>query len=163
MEKVIIGLFTLKVKKQQSLTIVKQNNTLDPQEDLLKKDGIHTLVTLKMRRTEFSKHVWKLKTKSTNFEIKWDIMHKIGKVMNISKICKTCNLEKMEILLANKERNLNKDKNFFSSAHTLENYTLKHNLYLLFLYCFLFFGFYRILYNFLLIKIDFVLKIHFCI
>ena len=73
--------------------------------------------------------------------------------MSISKICKTCNLEKMEIALANKQRKLNKRQELFSPAHNLENYILKHNLYLLFLFCF-----YRILYNFLLIKIVFVLK-----
>ena len=32
--------------------------------------------------TELSKYVWKLKSKSTNYEIKWNIMHKIGEVLN---------------------------------------------------------------------------------
>ena len=62
---------------------------------------------------ELLKHVWKLENKKTSYEIKWDIMHKIGEVMNISKLCKTCNLEKKEIALANEERNLNKRQDFF--------------------------------------------------
>ena len=47
-------------------------------------------------------------------------MNKIGELMNLSKICKTCNLEKCETALANKNRNLNKGKNFFKPVLTLE-------------------------------------------
>ena len=36
------------------------------------------------------------------------IMHKIGELKNVSKTSKTCNLEKIEIALADKKRNLNK-------------------------------------------------------
>ena len=72
----------------------------------------------KNKGTELSKYVWKLKNKSINYEIKWNIMHKIGEVLNINKICKTCNLEKMEIALANKERKLNKRQElFFTCPH----------------------------------------------
>ena len=68
--------------------------------------------------TELSKYVWKLKNKNTNYEIKWNTMDKIGDVLNIRKICKTCNLEKMKITLANKERNLNKrQEHFFTCPH----------------------------------------------
>ena len=40
-------------------------------------------------------------------------MHKIGELKNVSKICKTCNLEKTEFALANKKI---KDKSFFTPA-----------------------------------------------
>ena len=43
---------------------------------------------------------------------------------------------KIEIALENKELNLNKRQELFSPAHILENYSLKHNLHLLF--CFVF-------------------------
>ena len=40
-------------------------------------------------------------------------MHKIGEIKNVGKTCKTCNLEKNEIALADKERNLNKRHELF--------------------------------------------------
>ena len=72
----------------------------------------------KKNGTELSKYIWNLKNKNTNYEIKWSIMHKIGELSNINRICKTCNLEKMEIALANKKRNLNKRQElFFTCPH----------------------------------------------
>ena len=48
----------------------------------------------------------------------WKIMHKIGEIMNKTKICKTYNLEKMEIALENKDLNLNKRQAFcFTCPH----------------------------------------------
>ena len=58
---------------------------------------ISNIKTEKNNGTELSKHAWKLKNKNINYEIKWDIIHKIGKIMNISKVCEKGNLEKMEI------------------------------------------------------------------
>ena len=52
-------------------------------------------------------------------------MHKIGELKNEGKICKTCNLEKIEIVFADKKQNFKKGKNFFTPVHTLENSTLK--------------------------------------
>ena len=63
--------------------------------------------------TELSKYIWKLKNNSIHYELKWSIMHKIGELKNISNICKTCNLEKIEIALAEKNRNLNKRQELF--------------------------------------------------
>ena len=62
----------------------------------------------KSKGTELSKYIWKLKTNNRNYELRWEIMHEIGKLKNVGKTCKTCNLEKIEITLANKERILNK-------------------------------------------------------
>ena len=67
----------------------------------------------KTNGTELSKHVWKLKNKNINQDIKCDILHKIGETISISKICKTCNLEKMETALENKQRNLSKRQELF--------------------------------------------------
>ena len=67
----------------------------------------------KSKGTELFKYIWKLKTNSKSYELKWDIMHKIGELKNVGKICKTCNLEKIEIALADKEQNLNKRQELF--------------------------------------------------
>ena len=40
-------------------------------------------------------------------------MHKIGELKNVGKTCKTCNLEKIEIALADKERSLIKRQELF--------------------------------------------------
>ena len=45
-------------------------------------------------------------------------MHKIGELKNKSKVYKTCNLEKFEIALSNKNGNLNKRQELLSPACT---------------------------------------------
>ena len=40
-------------------------------------------------------------------------MHKIGELKNVGKICKTCNLEKIKIALADKKLNLDKRQELF--------------------------------------------------
>ena len=59
--------------------------------------------------TELSKYIWKLKDDKTDFKIKWKILRKIRqKGETIKKVCTTCNLEKLEIALADKRKCLNK-------------------------------------------------------
>ena len=43
-------------------------------------------------------------------------MHEVGELKNGSKTGKTCNLEKIEISLANRERRLNKRQELFYSC-----------------------------------------------
>ena len=66
--------------------------------------------------TELSKYIWRLKNNGIHYELKWNIMHKIGELKNICKVCRTCNLEKIEIALANKTHNLNKRHELFYSC-----------------------------------------------
>ena len=66
--------------------------------------------------TELFTYIWKLKNSSIYYELKWNIMHKFGELKNICKICRTCNLEKIEIALANKTHNLNKRHELFYSC-----------------------------------------------
>ena len=51
--------------------------------------------------TELSKYIWKLKEDKIVYNIKWKVLHKIGKNKNVKTICNTCNLEKYEIAMAN--------------------------------------------------------------
>ena len=69
-------------------------------------------------------------------------MHKIEELQNLSKICKTCNLVKIEIALADKKRSKIRDKNFVTRVRTLENYTLNLK-YLKLLFLFLLANFYK--------------------
>ena len=92
---------------------------MDPQEGNSKRDIIHTSAILKIKKskgTELSKYIWKLKTNNRNYELRWEIMHKIGELKNVGKTCKTCSLEKIEIAIANKERSLNKRQELFYSC-----------------------------------------------
>ena len=105
--------------KQQSLPRTNPKSTLDPQEDNSKRDIIHTSATLKMKKVKernFPSIFGNLKTNNKNYELRWEIMHKSGELKNIGKTCKTCNLEKIEIGLANKERSLNKRQEIFYSC-----------------------------------------------
>ena len=43
-------------------------------------------------------------------------MHKIAELKNVGKICKTCNLEKIEIALADKEQKLYKKQELFHTC-----------------------------------------------
>ena len=67
----------------------------------------------KSKGKELYKYIWKLKTNNKNYELRWEIMHKIGEIKNVGKKCKTCNLEKIEITLADKKRCLNKRQELF--------------------------------------------------
>ena len=66
--------------------------------------------------TELSKYIWKLKDDKIVYNIKWKILHKIGKNKNVKTICNTCNLEKYEIAMANKRIILNKRNDLFSNC-----------------------------------------------
>ena len=69
-----------------------------------------------MKETELSKYTWKLKTNSKSYELRWEIMHKNRELKNVDKTCKTCNLEKIEITLADKGRSLNKRQELFHTC-----------------------------------------------
>ena len=75
--------------------------------------------------TELSKFIWNLKNKNEEFDINWEILHHIGEVNNIRKICSTCNLEKLEIAIANNKLNLNKRNELTSSCPHLRNLYFK--------------------------------------
>ena len=59
--------------------------------------------------TELSKYIWNLKEDQTEFSLKWKILRKIKQTNDaIKKVCSTCNLEKLEIALADRRKTLNK-------------------------------------------------------
>ena len=66
--------------------------------------------------TELSKYIWDLKEKNLTYNIKWDTIHWI-KSNNINyKFCSICNLEKLEIALANKNEILNRRTELMSKC-----------------------------------------------
>ena len=58
--------------------------------------------------TELSKYIWSLKDKNVDFDLKWTILRRIkGGGASARKVCATCNLEKLEIALADRRELLN--------------------------------------------------------
>ena len=58
-----------------------------------------TLSELKKRTsTTLSEHVWKLKNKSINFNIKWQVVKKVKPFAPSDKVCKLCLQEKLSFL-----------------------------------------------------------------
>ena len=69
----------------------------------------HSFNNRNANETELSKYIWQLKDKNKEYTISWRLLRQIrsgGKT--VSKICSTCNLEKLEIALARKQSLLNK-------------------------------------------------------
>ena len=57
--------------------------------------------------TALAKHIWQLKENDIKYEVTWKIVQRIRTGNNING-CNLCNLERMEIMNAKKERSLNK-------------------------------------------------------
>ena len=57
--------------------------------------------------TALSKHVWSLKDKNVEFNIKWSIHAKASAYSNTTKRCNLCLAEKLAIALADKSKSLN--------------------------------------------------------
>ena len=52
----------------------------------------------KRTSTTLSEHVWKLKNKNINFNIKWEVVKKVKQFAPSDKVCKLCVQEKLSIL-----------------------------------------------------------------
>ena len=52
----------------------------------------------KRTSTTLCEHVWKLKIKNINFNIKWEIVKKVKPFAPSDKVCKLCLQEKLSIL-----------------------------------------------------------------
>lgn len=64
---------------------------------------------MKRNATELSKYVWSLQDAKKNFSITWSILHSPRmNSNNINRICSICNLERLAIATADKNRTLNK-------------------------------------------------------
>ena len=77
------------------------------------------------KETALSQHIWKLKDEGVKYEISWRIIRRIGggKKASAGKICSTCNMEKLEIALADKRNLLNKRSELSSQCpHFKKNY-----------------------------------------
>ena len=60
------------------------------------------------RSTALSECVWKARDAGETPEITWEVLHQVPKPKGPQRICSICNLERMEIAMANRERSLNK-------------------------------------------------------
>ena len=58
--------------------------------------------------TELANYLWKLKDKNTEFNIKWEILHRATTSNNPLGLCSLCNLERREIAKANRLQSLNR-------------------------------------------------------
>ena len=59
------------------------------------------------KSTELAKHVWKLKRRNEQYQIKWTIFKRAPSYSNTTKHCCLCLTEKFSIMEANKDTTLN--------------------------------------------------------
>ena len=63
-----------------------------------------------------SKHVWALKDEHVSYNIQWSVLWKAKDYQNTTKRCNLCLAEKLEIIMANKERSLNRSSELISKC-----------------------------------------------
>ena len=68
----------------------------------------HTFKNENANQTALSKYIWELKNKNKIYKIKWNIIYKTKKPTVILKGCTLCNLERLAIAKADKNKSLNK-------------------------------------------------------
>ena len=66
--------------------------------------------------TSLSKLVWALKDEQIGNNIQWSVLRKANEYQNTTKRCNLCLAEKLEIIMANKERSLNRRSELISTA-----------------------------------------------
>ena len=66
--------------------------------------------------TSLSKHVWALKDEHVGYNIQWTVLRKAKDYQNTTKRCNLCLAEKLEIIMANKERSLNRRSELISKC-----------------------------------------------
>ena len=74
--------------------------------------------------TALSKHIWSLKEKDTNFEIKWEVQKKATEYQNTTGRCNLCVTEKLAIIRADKKTSLNKRSELVSKCRHENRYYL---------------------------------------
>ena len=74
--------------------------------------------------TALSKHIWSLKEKNTNFEIKWEVRKKAMEYQNTTGRCNLCVAEKLAIIRADKKTSLNKRSELVSKCRHENRYYL---------------------------------------
>ena len=74
--------------------------------------------------TALSKHIWSLKEKDTNFEIKWEVRKKGTEHQNTTGRCNLCVAEKLAIIRADKKTSLNKISELVSKCRHENRYYL---------------------------------------
>ena len=58
--------------------------------------------------SELSKHVWKIKRKNEDYDIKWKIIEKLKSFNPVTNICNLCTTEKYHIIFNSEQGSLNK-------------------------------------------------------
>jgi hypothetical protein len=76
--------------------------------------------------TELSKYIWNLKDANINFDLTWKILRRIrGGGISARRVCTTCNLEKLEIALADKRKLLNSRSELNNSCPHFRSFYFK--------------------------------------
>lgn len=75
-------------------------------------------------RTELSKYAWSLKRRGEDFNIRWSILQKTQAYSNISKRCNLCLAEKVQIIMADKEKRLNARCELVSTCRHARKFSL---------------------------------------
>ena len=66
--------------------------------------------------TSLSKHAWALKDQHVGYSIQWSMLQKAKDYQKTTKRCNLCLAEKLEIIMANKERTLNRRSELISKC-----------------------------------------------
>ena len=69
-----------------------------------------------MHNTALSAHVWDLKDKDSNFNIKWDFLETAPTCNPVTKKCRLCLKEKYHILYNNTKSTLNRRQEIFNTC-----------------------------------------------
>ena len=81
----------------------------------------------KKKETALSKHIWDLKDKGIDYNIKWSILKRCNPYSNATKRCQLCLWEKYFIITANKEKTLNSKSELISKCRHANKFLLCNN------------------------------------
>ena len=79
-----------------------------------------------LQNTSLSTHIWKLKDKGINFDLKWKIIKQAPSYSKEAGICHLCLEEKTSIMYADKTKSLNKRTEIMQKCRHRENHLLKY-------------------------------------
>ena len=86
--------------------------------------------TAASKSTKLSKHVWSLKERNIQHEIKWKVRAETGLYFPGAKYCDTCTTEKLLILEADRKTCLNQRTEILTKCIHMRNFTLHDTILL---------------------------------
>ena len=79
----------------------------------------------KRESTELSKHIWKLKDKNINYNIRWKIIKQVPKIKNGNQMCRLC-ITEAAIIMKSKIGRLNKRTEVMNKCRHTNKFLLKN-------------------------------------